>query len=74
MKHADPQSAHLKSINMACAGDSTVLLLGATGTGKSSLAREIHAKSRRREKPFVTVNLASLHEGTLESEIGRAHV
>jgi len=49
--------------------DSNVLLLGATGTGKSTLAREIHSRSRRREKPFITVNLASLHEGTLESEL-----
>ncbi len=46
-----------------------MLLLGATGTGKSTIAREIHVRSRRREKPFVTVNLACLHEGTLESEL-----
>jgi DNA-binding NtrC family response regulator len=54
---------------LACEGDSTVLLTGATGTGKSSLAREIHERSRRRSKPFVVINLATLHEGTLEAEL-----
>jgi two-component system response regulator AtoC len=69
MRFQDSLSLHRKSINMAFSGDSNVLLLGATGTGKSTLAREIHARSRRRERPFVTVNLACLHEGTLESEL-----
>lgn len=49
--------------------NATVLITGETGTGKSCLAREIHRKSSRAVGPFVTVNLASLHEGTLESEI-----
>jgi len=69
MNYVNPLALNQKTIRMACAGDSTVLLLGATGTGKSSLAREIHNRSRRREKPFITVNLATLHEGTLESEL-----
>jgi DNA-binding NtrC family response regulator len=69
MNFQDPMRLYRKSVNMAFAGDSNVLLLGATGTGKSTLAREIHSRSRRREKPFITVNLACLHEGTLESEL-----
>jgi len=64
-----PLKTNPKLMSLACSGDSTVLLLGATGTGKTTLAREIHLNSRRRDKPFVTVNLASLHEGTLESEL-----
>ena len=54
---------------MACRGESTVLITGATGTGKTSLARKIHEGSSRSSKPFVAINLATLHEGTLESEL-----
>jgi len=58
-----------RAFQMACESDSTVLLTGATGTGKTSLAREIHDRSKRRDKPFVVVNLATLHDGTLEGEL-----
>src|SRR6185369_11024955 len=47
----------------------TVLINGSTGTGKSTLAYEIHRRGERKTKPFVTINLASIHEGTLESEL-----
>jgi DNA-binding NtrC family response regulator len=56
-------------LRVACASDSHVLLRGATGTGKSRLAIEIHAAGPRRDRPFVAINLAALHEGTLESEL-----
>ena len=46
-----------------------MMITGATGTGKTSLAREIHLASERKAKPFIVVNLASLHEGTIESEL-----
>jgi DNA-binding NtrC family response regulator len=54
---------------LAARGSATVLITGPTGSGKTCLARSIHSQSTRRGKPFVTVNLASLHEGTFESEL-----
>jgi formate hydrogenlyase transcriptional activator len=49
--------------------DSTVLLLGETGTGKELLARVIHNLSRRKDRPLVTVNTASLAPTLIESEL-----
>lgn len=56
-------------IKIATRTDATVLLTGPTGSGKSHLAKQIHAQSARAKRPFVTVNLATLHEGTIESEL-----
>jgi DNA-binding NtrC family response regulator len=49
--------------------DSTVLITGETGSGKEMVAKLIHAKSPRRDKPFVVVECAALQEDLLQSEL-----
>jgi transcriptional regulator with GAF, ATPase, and Fis domain len=49
--------------------DSTILITGETGTGKGLVAKAIHQNSRRKNKPFISINCGAIPENLLESEL-----
>ncbi len=59
----------LESIKRVAPTDTSVLLLGETGTGKEVMARKVHELSHRADKPFVVVDCAGLAETLFESEL-----
>ena len=67
--HSDAMQRVYRLIDKIAPTESTIVILGETGTGKELVARAIHDKSRRAGKPFVAVNCGALPESLIESEL-----
>lgn len=67
--HSEPLLNVLETAARAAQSESTILIHAETGTGKELLARAIHFNSRRRERPFVTINCGAIPRDLLESEL-----
>ena len=66
---SEPLRETLKAIEQVAKTDSTVLILGETGTGKELVAHAIHNRSRRHNRAMVTVNCAALPASLIEAEL-----
>ncbi|WP_438001517.1 sigma 54-interacting transcriptional regulator [Sorangium sp. So ce185] len=64
-----PMRALFARLERAAPTDETLLLLGESGTGKEVLARAIHARSRRKDGPFVVVDCGAIAPNLVESEL-----
>jgi two-component system, response regulator FlrC len=68
--HKDPRTIELLALaDKVAASEASVLIVGASGTGKEMMARYVHTKSRRCDARFVAVNCAAIPEALLESEL-----
>ena len=67
--HCEPMLEVSDRIHRVAPTDTTVLIVGETGTGKELVARAIHSKSERRKQPLVSVNCATFAESQIESEL-----
>jgi transcriptional regulator with GAF, ATPase, and Fis domain len=66
----DQNSKRLMSyIEQIAPSEATVLIIGETGTGKELVARQIHALSLRKNKPFIAVNCGALSDTLAETEL-----
>src|SRR6201982_3906062 len=66
---SDPMRKVLTQVAKVAPSDSTVLILGETGTGKELIARALHRRSSRANKPFVRVNCAAIPQTLIASEL-----
>lgn len=67
--NSEPMRKVSQLIEEVANSDVTVLIEGESGTGKEIVARSVHLKSSRRERPFISVNCAALAEQLLEAEL-----
>ncbi len=58
-----------KLVRRVARSDSTVIINGESGSGKGLIARAIHGNSKRKDKPFITINCGAIPENLLESEL-----
>jgi len=66
----DPKMADvIRLADQVAASEASILITGESGTGKEIMARHVHRKSLRRDKPFISVNCAAIPENLLESEL-----
>jgi len=66
---SEVMSQLMKMIERVAPSQANILVLGESGTGKELVARSIHDKSNRKNKPFVAINCGALRETLLESEL-----
>ena len=64
-----PMSQVLKQVEKVAPSDSTVLILGETGTGKEMIARALHRRSKRATRAFIRVNCAAIPQSLIASEL-----
>jgi len=64
-----PISQLLRKVEKVAPSDSTVLILGETGTGKELIARALHRRSKRANRPFIRVNCAAIPQSLIASEL-----
>ena len=67
--HCEPMLAACDRVRRVAPTETTVLILGETGTGKELVARAIHSQSERRKQALVSVNCAAFAESQIESEL-----
>ena len=67
--HCEPMLEVIDRVRRVAPADTTVLVVGETGTGKELVARAIHSQSERRKQALVSVNCAAFAENQVESEL-----